>query len=72
MGFGALRKTVVTQHSLPLNLEMQPGTLLCKEEAMHQFYAETMQSSLGVHVRWTETQWRHVLWSDESTFQLVF
>ena len=24
------------------------------------------------HLRWTERQWKRVLWSDESTFQLVF
>ena len=24
------------------------------------------------HLRWTERQWKCVLWSDESTFQLVF
>ena len=25
-----------------------------------------------IHLRWTERQWKRVLWSDESTFQLVF
>ena len=24
------------------------------------------------HLKWTDVQWKHVLWSDESTFQIVY
>ena len=70
---GSTLKIIVTQHSLPLHQEMQLEIVLCKEEGIYKFCAEMPPSSLGrSHLRWTERQWKRVLWSDESTFQLVF
>ena len=52
---------------------MQVKTLLCKAKAIYQQHPETPPASLGrAHLRWTDAKWKSVLWSDESTFQIVF
>ena len=73
MGSGVLWKIIVTQHSPPrMHQEMQLEIVLCKEEGIYSFCAETAVLWAQSHLRWTERQWKRVLWSDESTFQLVF
>ena len=77
MGLRVLWKIIVTQHSPLLLLEMQLEILLCKEEGIYSFCAETLRNTHRVlwalsHSKLTERQQKHVLWSDESTFQLVF
>ena len=70
MGLGVLRKIIVTQDSPPLHKQMQLEIVLCKEKGIYKFCAETPPSSLGLnHLRWTERQWKRVLWSDESTWK---
>ena len=51
-----------------MHREMQPGTVLHKEGAINQVCRVLWTRA---HLRWTERQWTRVLWSDESTFQLI-
>lgn len=44
--------------------------ILLKEKTKHQFCAETTPSAQA-HVRWTERQWKDVLWSHKSTFVFI-
>ena len=60
MGSGILWKIIVTQHSSPLNQEMQLEVVLCKEEGLINFRKNT------------ERPYKRVLWSEESIFLLDF
>ena len=42
-----------------------------RKEFIH-FLQKRRQLWSRSHLRWTKRQWKRVLWSDESTFQLVF
>ena len=66
MGSGVLWKIIVTQQSVAASRNATWNCIIAKRKAF--ICVETPPSSL----RWTERQWKHVLWSDESTFQLVF
>lgn len=73
MSLGVLWKILVTQHSLPLLQEMQCEIVLYKEETVQDInFAQTCSK-----VVWTcslrrsnQRQWKCVLWSQQSTFQL--
>jgi len=45
-------------------------SLLYKAKGIHQLYAE-MSSQARAHLRWSRRQWKGVLWSDATMFQLV-
>ena len=55
------------------NLQAQFKTLPCKVKAIYQQHPESQPDSRArAHRRWTDEQWKSVMWSDESTFQIVF
>ena len=70
--------------SIPVRLShsqarMGRGSPLCEQlrepiaKAIYQQHPETPLASLGpAHLRRTDAKWKSVLWSDESTFQIVF
>ena len=65
---------IVTQPSPPLHQEMQLYYIIlfyAKRKAFIHFVQKRRVHWAGSHLRWTERQWKHVLWSDESTFRLV-
>ena len=62
-------KIIATQHSPPLHEGMQLEVVLCKEEGIYKFCAETAPSSLGP--KSSEMDRKTVeTWSDVSTFQI--
>ena len=70
IGLGVLQKTIITQHSPWLHQEMPLETLPCKDKSIHQYYAETLPSFLGLSL--SQMIWKTVeMWSDECTIQLV-
>ena len=59
-------KMIVTQHSLPLHQEMQV------EIVLYIWCRNATSSWAQSHLRWTERQWKRVVWSDKSTFSACF
>ncbi|KAL7868504.1 hypothetical protein SRHO_G00098880, partial [Serrasalmus rhombeus] len=73
MGSGTLQKTTVSELSSSLHLQVQVKTLPCKAKP----HINTTQKHRRLlwaraHLRWTDAEWKSVLRSDESTFQIVF
>ena len=78
MGSGILRKIHCHSTSPPLHQEIQLEIVFfvlysTKRKTFINFaqkYRRVVWSQS--HLRWTKRQWKHVLWSDQPTFELVF
>ncbi len=72
MGPGILPETTVGKHYLPCHLQMPTKALSCKKEAICEHGPELPSCPVArAHLKWTVSKWKSVLWSDESTFDIL-
>ncbi len=72
MGSGILPKTTVCKHNLPCHLQMPTKSLSCNKEAICEHGMEAPSCPVGQGSFKTDCfKVKSVLWSDESTFDIL-
>ncbi len=72
MGPRILPETTVGKHNPPCHLQMPTKALSCKKEAVCEHGPEVPSCLWAkAHLKWTVSNWKSVLWSDESKFDIL-
>ncbi len=73
MGPGILPETTVGKHNPPCHLQMPTKALSVQERKSYVNMVQKRVVSCGprLHLKWTDSKWKSVLWSGESKFDIL-
>ncbi len=71
MGPGILPETTVGKHNSPCLLQMPTKSIMQKGSHVNMVQKRRRVLWAKAHLKWTVSNWKSVLWSDESKFHIL-